>query len=259
MPESQAFWLMTTGLQVVDCFGRAPRARARFDEGGWLALTGEAAADLNMGCVLDGPAAAALLDTYVAEIDGLPTILLLENPSPELLGRAAQAGATHVGEVPTMVWQGTVVDRGDSPPDLDLDVRPASTDLEVDAAIALVSEAFSLELDMCRRVLGPMRDSPIATIWLGAKGGEFVGAGLTLATGEIVGVYCMATPERRQRQGIGRAVLSGLMTHHLAQGGGTARFLLGATEAGWHLYEQMHYEVVATPAALVFGSSIQFH
>src|ERR1035441_10901061 len=80
MPESQAFWLMTTGLQVVDCFGKAPGARARFDEGGWLALTGEASADLNMGCVLDGPAAAALLDNYVAEIDGLPTILLFENP-----------------------------------------------------------------------------------------------------------------------------------------------------------------------------------
>ena len=105
MPESQAFWLMTTGLQVVDCFGRAPRARASFDEGGWLALTGEASADLNMGCVLDGPAATALLDNYVAEIDGLPTILLLENPSPELLERATQAGAAHAGDVPTMVWQ----------------------------------------------------------------------------------------------------------------------------------------------------------
>jgi GNAT superfamily N-acetyltransferase len=257
MPESQAFWLMTTGLQVVDCFGRAPRARARFDEAGWLALTGEASADLNMGCVLDGPEAAALLDNYVGELDGLPTILLLENPSPELLERATQAGAAHAGEVPTMVWQGTAVERGSV--DLEVDVRPASTDLEVDAAIALVSEAFSLDLDMCRRVIGPMRDSQIATIWLGDKGGEFVGAGLTLATGEIVGVYCMATPERRQRQGIGRAVLSGLMTHHLTQGGGTTRFLLGATEAGLHLYEQMHYEVVATPAALVFGASTQFH
>jgi hypothetical protein len=257
MPESQAFWLMTTGLQVVDCFGRAPRARARFDEGGWLALTGEASADLNMGCVLDGPAAAALLDDYVAEIDGLPTILLLENPSHELLERATRAGAAHAGEVPTMVWQGTAVER--RPGDLELDVRPASSDLEVDAAIALVSEAFSLDLDMCRRVIGPMRDSPIATIWLGDKGGEVVGAGLTLATGEIVGVYCMATPERRQRQGIGRAVLGGLMTHHLTRGGGTTRFLLGATEAGLHLYEQMQYEVVATPAALVFGSSTQFH
>jgi GNAT superfamily N-acetyltransferase len=258
MPESQAFWLMTTGLQVVDCFGRAPRARASFDEGGWLALTGEASADLNMGCVLDGPAAAALLDNYVAEIDGLPTILLLENPSPELLERATRAGAAHAGEVPTMVWQGTAVERRAG--DLELDVRPASSDLEVDAAVALVSEAFSLDLDMCHRVIGPMRDSPIATIWLGDKGGgEFVGAGLTLATGEIVGVYCMATPERQQRQGIGRAVLSGLMTHHLTHGKGTTRFLLGATEAGLHLYEQMHYEVVATPAALVFGSSTQFH
>jgi GNAT superfamily N-acetyltransferase len=255
MPESQAFWLMTTGLQVVDCFGKAPRARARIDEGGWLALTGEASADLNMACVLDGPAAAALLDNYVAEIDGLPTVLLLENPSPDLLEQARRAGAAHVGEVPTMVWQGAVVESGTG----DLDVRAATTDLEVEAAIALVSEAFSLDLAMCRRVLGPMRNSPIATIWLGDKEGEFVGAGLTLATREIVGVYCMATPKRRQRQGIGRAVLSGLMTHHLTQGGGATRFLLGATEAGLHLYEQMHYEVVATPAALVFGSSSQFH
>ena len=158
---------------------------------------------------------------------------------------------------PPWCGKSTAVER--RPGDLELDVRPASSDLEVDAAIALVSEAFSLDLDMCRRVLGPMRDSPIATIWLGDKGGEIMGSALTLATGEIVGVYCMATPERQQRQGIGRAVLSGLMTHHLTHGKGTTRFLLGATEAGLHLYEQMHYEVVATPAALVFGASTQFH
>ena len=144
MPESQAFWLMTTGLQVVDCFGKTPRARARTDEGGWLALTGEASADLNMACVLDGPAAAALLDNYLSEIDGLPTVLLLENPSPDLLELARRAGAAHLGEVPTMVWQGAVVESGTG----DLDVRAATTDLEVEAAIALVSEAFSLDLDM---------------------------------------------------------------------------------------------------------------
>ena len=142
MPESQAFWLMTTGLQVVDCFGKTPRARARIDEGGWLALTGEASADLNLACVLDGPAAAALLDNYLSEIDGLPTVLLLENPSPDLLELARRAGAAHLGEVPTMVWQGAVVESGTG----DLDVRAATTDLEVEAAIALVAEAFSLDL-----------------------------------------------------------------------------------------------------------------
>jgi GNAT superfamily N-acetyltransferase len=254
MPESPAFWLMTTGLQLADCVTQAPHGRARIDDGGWLALSGENSADLNMGCILDGPEAASLLGTYVAEADGLPAILMVENLTAELLEQGQHLGAQHVGAVPTMVWHQDHVEGAGTGA---CNVHPASSPQEAESAIALIAEAFSLDLDMCRNALAPAQDNPAATIWLGIRGSERVGAGVTVATGDIVGVYCMATPERQQRQGFGRAVLRGMMSHHLAQG--ATRFNLGATEAGIHLYEQMGYEVVATPAALIIGSSTQFH
>jgi len=174
------------GAQVVEGFSKAPASRVRVDDGGWLALTGEPLADLNMGGIMAGSSAPALLEDYVAEAGELPAVLRVEQPTTDLLERAQQLGAQHVGEIPLMVWE----DRSFDGRTGELDVHPA------------------------------------------------------------------ATPERHQRQGIGRAVLQGIMGHHLAHG--VSRFYLGATEAGFRLYEQLHYQVVATPSALLIGSSTQF-
>jgi hypothetical protein len=38
-----------------------------------------------------------------------------------------------------------------------------------------------------------------------------------------------------------------------------AAFYLGATSAGFRLYEQLGYRVVAEPPAFVIGTSTQFH
>jgi ribosomal protein S18 acetylase RimI-like enzyme len=77
-----------------------------------------------------------------------------------------------------------------------------------------------------------------------------------IAREDHVGIYTMSTPATHQRRGVGRAVLDAGMAHYLDRGATT--FTLEATEAGFHLYEQVGFEVVGTPSVYVIGMSTQF-
>jgi len=56
----------------------------------------------------------------------------------------------------------------------------------------------------------------------------------------------MATPQESQRSGAGRALLTEVMARHRASG--TRLFYLGATEAGYPLYERLGFRTVETMA-----------
>ena len=193
---------------------------------------------------------------------------MLENPTPELLEQAGRAGAEHVGQIPVMAWQEGL--QGPVRTDLvlesgtgTLDVHPATTPREVDAAIALIAEAFSLDLEMCRKTLAPAADNANATV---------------AGRGQRPLRRCRHDDGRgRHRRGLLHGQARTAATAGDRQGGahrddgppspergwdratGATRFLLGATEAGFHLYEQMGYRVAAEPTALVIGSSTQLH
>ncbi len=248
-------WLETMGAQLVRYFQMAPNGSASMDEGGWLALTGERSADLNMACVLDGPRAPSLLTSYVrsAHAAGVPLVLMLEHADDELFDRARELGAEHVGEIPIMVWSDgltSAIATSDH-------ARPVSATDELASVIGLMAEAFSLDLGMCLSALAPLYGVEGVTFWLCEREGEILGTGVGIRSGEVVGIYSMATPERHQRQGVGKAVLSTMMANYLADG--VAAFYLGATSAGFRLYEQLGYRVVAEPPAFVIGTSTQFH
>jgi predicted GNAT family acetyltransferase len=105
--------------------------------------------------------------------------------------------------------------------------------------------------------MSPILESHNVTCWICERDRVVVGAGIGIRSDDIVGVYGMATPERFQRTGIGKTILRSMMWNYLDEG--VTSFYLGATRAGLHLYEQLGYETVATPAALVLGASTQFH
>ncbi len=93
-------------------------------------------------------------------------------------------------------------------------------------------------------------------VWLAEDETGPVGCGIFVPRGDHVGIYTMSTPEVHQRRGIGRAVLEAGMAHYLERGATT--FTLEATEAGFHLYEQVGFEVVGMPSVYVIGISTQF-
>lgn len=248
-------WLELMGAQLVRCFQMSPRGHASIDDGGWLALTGERLADLNMACVFEGPRGPSLLARYARsarEVD-VPLIVVLEHADDELVDQARGLGAEDAGGIPIMVWSdgpAAAIVTSD-------DARPVAATDELASVIALMAEAFSLDLTMCLSALAPLYGVEGVTFWLCEREGEILGTGVGIRSGETVGVYSMATPRRHQRQGVGRAVLSTLMANYLADG--VTEFYLGATPAGFRLYEQLGYRVVADPPAFVIGTSTQFH
>lgn len=244
--------LMQCGRDVERVFGHAPNGHCAIEDHGWLGMSGEkGTADLNM-CFVARSADPSVVERYVKEIESrdLSAIMIIDEEAPELVKAGEALGWIAVGEVPVMVWEdGPAVSASDR-----FTVRVATRGEHEDVC-RLVAQGFSLDEDTVIRAM-PRSVQDVAELWVAERDGELVGTGTLVRSGDHVGVYSMATPERNQRQGIGRAVLESAMAHHLADGAKT--FTLEATEAGYRLYEQLGYKTVATPTVLVAGESTQF-
>ena len=246
--------MMQCGQDVVRLFGQAPSGHTQMDEHGWLGLSGEkGSADFNM-CFVARTADRSLVEKYVRDIADreLAAIMIVDEDAPHLVEAGTALGWTAVGQVPVMVWSD-----GPQPKASDRFTMRIATEDDHEIVCDLVAEAFSLDAELVKRAVPK---SALSTggleAWIAQRGEEAVGTGTMIRTGDHVGVYSMGTPERHQRQGVGRAVLETAMAHHLASGAKT--FTLEATEAGFHLYEQLGYETVAMPTVLVAGESTQF-
>jgi GNAT superfamily N-acetyltransferase len=246
--------LMQCGRDVERFFGLAPNALVRVDEHGWLGLSGEkGTADLNMAFVAR-TARAARVEEYAMTIAdrGLNAILIVDEDAQPLIERAAELGLNAVGNVPVMVWE----HRPSPEPRPGLDVRTATAD-EMPVVARLVAEAFALDEDTINRVCPPeLADRDGLQFWLAFDGDEPVGTGTFVRTGDHCGIYNMGTPVSGQRRGVGRAVIESAIAHNVTEG--VTHFTLEATEAGYHLYEQVGFETVAAPTVMLVGESTQF-
>ncbi len=244
---------MQSGRDFAVLFGRVPGSLCRVEEQSWLALSGEASADLNT-LYVSRSCRSDLLDSYVDEVEGrrLGAILIVDEGAPHLVEAALARGLTSAGRVPVMVWQGASV-RNASARSPAARLAAESDINEVNSAMA---EAFSLDEAVVQRSMPPSLVSAGADVWIAEVGGVIAGSGIFIRSADQVGVYCMATRPAFQRQGIGRDVLDTAMRHYLGQD--VTTFTLEATAAGVRLYEQVGFETVARPSVFVIGTSTQF-
>lgn len=246
--------LMRCGRDVERFFGVAPNGLVRVDDHGWLGLSGEqGTADLNMAFIAR-TAPTSLVEEYAKTIAdrGLNAILIVDEEAQPLIEAAAALGLNAVGNVPVMVWQGLPAPE----PQGRYTLRTA-TRAEMPVVARLVAQAFSLDEDTINRVCPPeLADHEGLQFWLAFDADEPVGTGTFVRTDDHCGIYNMGTPAAGQRRGIGRAVLDHAIAHNLADG--VTSFTLEATEAGYHLYEQVGFETVAAPTVMLVGESTQF-
>jgi ribosomal protein S18 acetylase RimI-like enzyme len=162
--------------------------------------------------------------------------------------KAADLGLIHVVDFPFMVRDDAPIEPEGS--DL-VDVRRADGPDGAEANVRVLSSAFGLPEDSVRRVLpASLGDSPNIDIFLASIDGEAVGAVTLIHHGDTSGIWSMATSTTRQRSGIGRRLLSTAMAD--ARGQGATRFFLGATPAGYRLYESLGF--TTRTAAKVWAS-----
>jgi GNAT superfamily N-acetyltransferase len=245
--------LLHAGHDMASLFAHAPDAHVRFDDDGWLVLSGERdTADLNQGAVGRG-ASAALLDGYVREIRArdLSAILMVDPASEQLARHAEHLGLTAAGTVPVMLRQAAPI----TPMPRDFTVRPATAS-EVHTANELAAAAFSLDPAKVHRVFPPSTQGDGVRTWVVEDDGTLIGCGTFVRSGDCVGVYIMATPPQHQGRGAGRAVLEHGMLHY--QSLGATSFTLEATAQGFHLYEQVGFRTVMEALVFVIGNSTQF-
>jgi GNAT superfamily N-acetyltransferase len=240
----------------VSFLGQSDNFEAILRPGADLVICNEPVADLN--CVVAGSGAAN--NDYFREAcqvclsKDLPFLAIV---FPEA-GDQAQEVAAEVGlvlavEFPFMVRE-------------DLPIEPSGNDavgVEIETGsgeslngMGAVSAAFRMPLESTRRVLRPsLVDSPAMDIYYATLEGRTVGSVTLSHHGDTSGIWAMGTDPDSQGQGVGRRLLSTALAQ--SRDKGSRRFFLGATPAGYPLYEKLGFETRVVASVWVSGETSQ--
>jgi predicted GNAT family acetyltransferase len=120
-----------------------------------------------------------------------------------------------------------------------------------------MAAGFGMGPEATNRVWGePILEAPGIEVFLASRDGQPFSTGVTTTHGgAVVGIWNMATPPARRRQGAARALLSEIIAYHV--GRGARRFYLFATEAGEPLYRQVGFRTVAESTVWLWANAEQ--
>jgi GNAT superfamily N-acetyltransferase len=227
----------------------APGFEVQMTQSCVLGLTGEPSADFNRLMLGADPDAEVFLVRAVARARErrLPLSAVMSPRAVQAIGPAARRlGFTAVGTSPLMVFRAETPVPPSRPVKIARALGPELAGLAGD----LIAAAFDEERDVIARCfdVGFTETSGVETYIAWGEAGAMSTVSVT-PTGNAAGITLMATPPERQRQGLGRALLTQVMADYRRRG--VERFYLGATEAGRPLYTSLGFEWVADLTAWV--------
>ncbi|MCU1602778.1 MAG: family N-acetyltransferase, partial [Frankiales bacterium] len=229
-----------------------PDMVADVDERSWLLLSGSSSPDMNFALL--GVDDGALLEAAVAEVEarGLSALVMLAGDGKALASLLPPV-FQQAGEMPIMSKRLDAVTGA-----VDPRVRRAVADDRA-AVDAVLVAAYGLPADAVALATSPLTrpSSGPLCVWVLEEAGEIVSAVTAARVDDTVGLWTMATPPDRQRQGFGRALLDAVLAD--AHDDGAVLGLLGATPAGLPLYEATGWETDETWELYVNAPSEQFH
>ena len=98
-------------------------------------------------------------------------------------------------------------------------------------------------------------EAPNLDVFLASIEDDVVGTVTVIYQGDTAGIWSMATDASAQRSGIGRRLLSTAMAEARTQG--ARRFFLGATPAGYRLYESLGFRTRVVTKVWASGETHQ--
>ena len=128
--------------------------------------------------------------------------------------------------------------RGDRP----FRVSPAASRREIDVAVSLTAEAHHVEPDLLVDTIEVAALTERVHVWLAWEGEEAVSALWLGRTAHTIGVMEMMTPERHQRRGAGRCLLTAALADSWTPD--TQDAVLLSTSVGRRLYESVGFVAV---------------
>jgi GNAT superfamily N-acetyltransferase len=166
---------------------------------------------------------------------------------------AAGLGLVHAVDFPFMVREDSPIEPGGS--DTVVVERVSGTEAAMESARVLCG-AFNMPEDSVRRAMPPsFLESPGVDVFLARLDGRAVGSVTLTHHGDTTGIWAMGTDPSRQKGGIGRRLLSTAIAE--ARSEGARRCFLGATPAGYRLYESLGFETRVTATVWVSGETGQ--
>jgi GNAT superfamily N-acetyltransferase len=219
-------------------------------DGYCMLLTGLPVPDFNI--VLVDTAEPTALSAALADVEAVG--------APALIALAAEgAGQARALPVP---WQVVA-----QMPIMALELRATA---EPDARVRMATpqdaadvgrvwaDAYGFDLGVAVDAAELIVSAPVLSrTWLLEDAGHVVSAVVTTHVEDTVSIWAMATPPQLARRGYGRALLSTVLTAAAEHGARLA--LLGATEAGYPLYESTGWKTIEQWTVAVSGESAQFH
>ena len=166
---------------------------------------------------------------------------------------AAELGLVHAVDFPFMVREATPIEPTGSE---DVVVQRAVGDEGALESARVLCGAFNMpEESVLRAMPASVMDSPGVDVFVATIEGRAVGSVTLTYHGETAGIWAMGTDPEMQKRGIGRRLLSTAMAEARARG--SRRFFLGATPAGYRLYESLDFETRVTTTVWVSGETSQ--
>lgn len=229
----------------------SPEMVGEVDERRWLLLSGAPSPDMNF--VLMQVADEQLLRESIAEVErrDLQALVMLAGEGKALADRVPPA-FSEVGEMPIMSKSLTGTAAAKDPR-----VRRA-TAADRDTVNELLMQAYGMAAEVVQVATAPLlrEGEDSVAIWLLEDGDQSVSTVTVLRHEDLISLWCMATPPQQQRKGYGRVLLESVLGE--AQRSGAAVGVLGATPAGYPLYEATGWKTDETFALYVNATSEQF-
>jgi len=252
---SEAVLRRLTNDALTTFLGEAARYEAVARPGLQLTLSNEPVADMNMLVVGAGADHDHFRDMVSLCLDRkLPFLVLIY---PEAGGAfddiATDLGLVYAVDFPIMVRDDLPLEPSGNP---DVEIVRAYGAEDADASADVMASAYSMPKESVLRALpASLSDTTGADVYVARINSEAVGTVTMTYHGETCGIWAMGTDAARQRGGIGLRLLSTAMVQ--ARNSGTRRFFLGATPAGYRLYEGLGFKTVFSARVWVSGETHQ--
>lgn len=251
-PSRAPIW-NTLGAHISLLMSGAGRGRSGSFDQSCFACSGEPVADLNLAA-LWGAADDEHVDRLIEHLGDLDAMVVVSEDGKDRIGsRLQRAALTFGGPCPLMT-----VDTDDVTADVGpYRVEAVQSPRGLATMVDILAEAYSVDREHIVAAFGPgLLMESNATPFLASLDGEARSALVSTRVGIDVGIWEVGTPERFQRQGAGRALLTTVMAMVAAEG--SKRCFLFPSPAGQRLYDSLGFAVADRSEIWLKGFSTEF-
>jgi GNAT superfamily N-acetyltransferase len=254
-PLNESILRRLTNEALYCLLGQAAGFEADGRPGLQLVLCNEPVADLNMLVVGAGADPGQFREMASKCLDReLPFLVMIFPEAGDALDHiASELGLVYAVDFPIMVRDDVPIEPDGHP---DVEVTRATGAAGAEANADVVASAYSMPKESALRAMpASLANGPSADVYIARLEGEAVSSVTLTHHGDTTGIWAMGTSAQLQRGGIGRRLLSTALAQ--ARDSGARRFFLGATPAGYRLYEKLGFQDVCAARVWVSGETHQ--